>query len=102
MLAGIGQCSDTMTKGDDIDVTVFVFVNPLFDGFNDVFYFWHDKYCHTRGTLFCAGYVSFPAIFSSLQLSYLGADRNLFPSSCGKYKKELKIGRRKELARGRN
>lgn len=29
------------------------------------------------------GYVSYLAFLSSLQLRYLGADRNLFPSSCG-------------------
>lgn len=33
-----------------MDVTVFVFTNPLFDDSNDLFYFWHDKYHHTSGT----------------------------------------------------
>lgn len=40
-----GQCSDTMTKEHDINMIVFVF-----DGFHDLFYFWHDKYLHTRET----------------------------------------------------
>lgn len=45
MLPGI------MTTEPDMNVTVSVFENSLFDGSSDPFYFWHDKYHHTRGTL---------------------------------------------------